>query len=167
LVRAIQEEVIGKYINDHKFTYTIWDPAAVAIMNEVRSVCKLRMEQADNSVDIGIQRITKLLKENRLKVFETCEDFIREMEGYCYEKNGSSKPGHDCSHSPDSLRYGFSRSLAGVYDLVRVGGIARKKAYSGYDPLDLHRRRVNLKKERQIDEAMPYESFTSLDSEES
>jgi phage terminase large subunit len=159
-------EKIGMFLNEKKFSFTIWDPAAVAVMNEVRSVCKLRMEQADNSVDIGIQRITKLLKENRIKVFDTCEDFIREIEGYCYEKNGSSKPGHDCSHSPDALRYGFSRSLAGVYDLVRVGGIARKRTNSGYDPLDLHKKQTAAKAERDITELMPYKSFTSLTNEE-
>jgi len=156
-------EVIGAFIKQKAFSYTIWDPAAVAVMNEVRNVCKLRMEQADNSVDIGIQRITKLLKENRIKVFDTCEDFIREIEGYCYEKNGSSKPGHDCSHSPDSLRYGFSRNLAGVYDLVRVGGVSRKAKYIGYDPLDLHKKSQNLaKKQRDSNELLPYKSFTNV-----
>lgn len=163
-------EKIGEFLNDKKFSYTLWDPAAVAVMNEVRSVCKLRMEQADNSVDIGIQRITKLLKENRIKVFDTCEDLVREIEGYCYEKqqpNGKApKPGHDCSHSPDSLRYGFSKNLAGVYDLVRVGGVARKKTNSGYDPLDLHRKAVATKKELEANEPMPYKSFTNVSNED-
>jgi phage terminase large subunit len=159
-------EKIGAYINEKKFSYTIWDPAAVAVMNEVRSVCKLRMEQADNSVDIGIQRITKLLKENRIKVFDACEDLIREIEGYCYDKKGSSKPGHDCSHSPDALRYGFSRSLAGVYDLVRLGGAARKRVNTGYDPLDLHKKQTVAKADKDPNELMPYKTFTNLTSEE-
>ncbi len=159
-------EKIGAFIKDNKFSYTIWDPAAVAVMNEVRNVCKLRMEQADNSVDIGIQRITKILKEKRFKVFDTCEDFIREMEGYCYEKNGSSKPGHDCSHSPDSLRYGFSRNLAGVYDLVRVGGVARKGKNIGFDPLDLHKKQAVAKTEREPNELLPYKEFTTLTNED-
>lgn len=159
-------EVIGAFIKQKGFSYTIWDPAARAVMEEVRNVCKLRMEQADNSVDIGIQRITKLLKEKRIKFFDTCEDAIREMEGYCYEKNGSAKPGHDCSHSPDSLRYGFSRNLAGVYDLVRVGGVARKGKNRGYDPLDLYKRQGLGKKEREPNELLPYKSFTNISSED-
>lgn len=163
-------EKIGLFLNEKKFTYTLWDPAAVAVMNEVRSVCKLRMEQADNSVDIGIQRITKLLKENRIKFFDVCEDLIREMEGYCYEKqapNGKApKPGHDCSHSPDSLRYGFSKNLAGVYDLVRVGGVARKAKAAVFDPLDLNKKQSIRKKEREPNELMDYKSFTNLTSED-
>ena len=159
-------EVIGAFIKQKAFSYTIWDPAAVAVMNEVRNVCKLRMEQADNSVDIGIQRITKLLKEHRIKFFDTCEDAIREMEGYCYEKSGSAKPGHDCSHSPDSLRYGFSRNLAGVYDLVRVGGVARKGKARGFDPLDLYKKQNVARKQREPNELMPYKSFTKITDED-
>lgn len=159
-------EKIGDFLKTEKFTYTIYDPAAVAVMNEVRTVCKLRMEAADNSIDVGIQRITKLLKEKRVKFFDTCEDLVREMEGYCYEKSGSAKPGHDCSHSPDSLRYGFSKNLAGVYDLVRVGGVARKKTNSGYDPLDLHKKQSAVKAEKEPNELMPYKDFTTLSIEE-
>lgn len=159
-------EKIGAYISQHKFSWTLWDPAAVAMMNEVMKVCKLRMVQADNSVDIGIQRISKLLDENRIQFFDECEDLIREIEGYCYDKNGSSKPAHDCSHSPDSLRYGFSKSLAGVYDLVRVGGIARKGKNTGYDPLDLHKKQALAKAEREPNEPMEYKSFTNLTNED-
>jgi len=160
-------EKIGGFLKDEKFTYTIYDPAAVAVMNEVRTVCKLRMEPADNSVDVGIQRITKLLKENRIKIFDCCENLIREMEGYCYDKNGSSKPAHDCSHSPDGLRYGFSKNLAGVYDLVRVGGVSRKgKRNTGFDPLDLYKKPTLSKAERETNEPMPYKSFTDLTVDE-
>jgi PBSX family phage terminase large subunit len=156
-------EKIGAFINGWKFSYTIWDPAAAAVMNETMAVCKLRMIQADNSVDVGIQRITKLLKEKSLVFFDTCEDLVREMEGYCYDKKGSSKPAHDNSHSPDSLRYGFSKNLAGIYDLVKLGGVSKKRGGSaGYDPLDLHKRPVRLKKERDMNELLPYESFTNL-----
>jgi PBSX family phage terminase large subunit len=163
-------QVIGNWLKSENFTYTIYDPAAVAVMNEVRTVCKLRLDPADNNVDVGIQRITKLLKENRIQFFDTCEDLIREIEGYCYEKqppNGRTpKPGHECSHSPDALRYGFSRSLAGVYDLVRVGGVARKRSYSGFDPLDLHKRPQSVAKAlRETNELLPYKSFTNLDNE--
>lgn len=163
-------QVIGKWLKDENFTYTIYDPAAVAVMNEVRTVCKLRIEPADNEVDVGIQRITKLLKENRLQIFDNCEDLIRELEGYCYEKqpaNGrTAKPGHDCSHSPDALRYGFSKNLAGVYDLVRLGGTTRKRKTGGFDPLDLNKRSPVTKAERPLNEPLPYKSFTSVSDEE-
>lgn len=154
-------QTIGAFLALNNFTFTLWDPAAVAVMNETLSACNrtgkhLRFVQADNSVDVGIQRITKLLKENRIKFFDVCEDLIREIEGYCYEKTGSSKPGHDNSHSPDALRYGFSKSLAGVYDLVKVGGIAKKGGHVGPDPLDLHRKPVRKKNERDFTEPLPY-----------
>jgi len=163
-------QVLGKFIDFNKFTFTIWDPAAVAVMNETRTVCKLRFEQADNDIDVGIQRITKLLKENRLVFFDTCEDLIREMEGYCYEKAPASgkapKPAHECSHSPDALRYGFSKNLAGVYDLVRLGGLARKKAAKTFDPLDLNKKPERRKVERDTNELLPYTAFTNVSEDE-
>ena len=162
--------VIGAWLKQENFTYTVHDPSAVAIMSEVRTVCKLRIEPADNDIDVGLSRITKLLKEKRVKIFDSCDNLIREIEGYCYEKKPASgkapKPAHDCSHSPDALRYGFSKNLAGVYDLVRMGGVARKKPSGGFDPLDLNKRPAVAKAERAANELMAYKSFTNLTNED-
>jgi hypothetical protein len=119
-------------------------------------------------VDVGIQRVTKLLKEARIKVFDSCEDLIRELEGYCYEKKGSGKPGHDNSHSPDALRYGFSKNLAGIYDLIRVGGAnrnSRQKSH-GFDPLDMNKKQAARPKERDTNELLEYKPFTNISSED-
>lgn len=165
-------QIIGNFLKQEKFTYTIYDPAAVAVMNEVRTVCKLRIEPADNDVDVGIQRITKLLKEKRIKLFDTCENLIRELEGYCYEKapaNGKEpKPGHECSHSPDALRYGFSKNLAGIYDLVRVGGVGRnlRRNLGGVDPLDINKKQSLRKAEKEPNELFEYKSFTNVSSDD-
>lgn len=160
-------EKIGEFLKKHLFSYTLYDPSAVAVMNELRTVCKLRIEPADNSVDVGIQRVTKLLKENRIKIFDSCEDLIREIEGYCYEKKGSGKPGHDNSHSPDALRYGFSKNLAGIYDLVRVGGVRNSRSKStGFDPLDMNKKPVLRRKEREPNELLEYKPFTNISSED-
>jgi PBSX family phage terminase large subunit len=165
-------QVIGNFLKQEMFTYTIYDPAAVAVMNEVRTITKLRTEPADNDIDVGIQRITKLLKEKRIKVFDTCENLIRELEGYCYEKapaNGRTpKPAHDCSHSPDALRYGFSKNLAGIYDLVRCGGASRKswRKSTSFDPLDMNKRPAARKAEKEPNELFEYKSFTNISSED-
>jgi PBSX family phage terminase large subunit len=161
-------EKIGEFLKKYLFSYTLYDPAAVAVMQELRAVCKLRIEPADNSVDVGIQRVTKLLKENRIRIFDSCEDLIRELEGYCYEKKGSGKPGHDNSHSPDALRYGFSKHLAGIYDLVRVGGVGRnsRSKSTGFDPLDMNKKQMAHKKERDPNELLEYKSFTNIAPEE-
>lgn len=158
-------EKIGEYLKKYLFSYTLYDPSAVGVMNELRAVCKLRIEPADNSVDVGIQRITKLLKESRIKIFDTCEDLIRELEGYCYDKKGSAKPGHDNSHSPDALRYGFSKNLAGIYDLVRIAGKSRTKTH-GFDPLDMHKKQAARPKERDMNELLPYSSFTNVSNDD-
>jgi hypothetical protein len=161
-------EKIGEFLKRHMFSYTLYDPSAVGVMNELRAVCKLRIEPADNSRDVGTQRITKLLKENRISIFDTCEDLIRELEGYCLDKKGSSKPAHENSHSPDALRYGFSKNLAGIYDLVRVGGVSRnsRQITSGFDPLDMHKKPALRKAEREPNELLPYNSFTKITNED-
>jgi hypothetical protein len=64
----------------------------------------------DNEVEAGITRITRLVKSDRLKVFNTCQNLLREMESYVYAE-GKNKPAHDNSHSPDALRYAFSKDL--------------------------------------------------------
>lgn len=92
----------------------LYDPSAVGIMSELQRLTRMNLVAADNEVEAGIARITRLIKTGRLKAFNTCQNFLREMECYVYAE-GKNKPAHDNSHAPDALRYAFSKDLLGIY----------------------------------------------------
>lgn len=100
-----------------KLRQLLYDPSAVGIMSELQKLTRLNLVAADNAVEAGIARITRLVKSQRLKFFNTCERTIGDMESYVYAtgKKRDGKPAHDNSHGPDALRYAFSKDIMGIY----------------------------------------------------
>src|SRR6185437_7848383 len=92
----------------------LYDPSAVGYCSELQRLTSMNLVAADNGVEAGISRVTRLVKTQRLKVFNTCDNLLREMESYVYAE-GKNKPAHENSHSPDALRYAFSKDLLGIY----------------------------------------------------
>jgi len=100
-----------------KLKQLLYDPSAVGVMSELQRITRLNLVAADNSVETGIARVTRLLKSARLKFFNSCEKTIADIESYVYAagKKRDGKPAHDSSHGPDALRYAFSKDLMGIY----------------------------------------------------
>lgn len=92
----------------------LYDPSAVGWCSELQRLLKMNLVGADNEVEAGIARVNRLSKTDRLKVFNTCQNLLREMESYVYAE-GKNKPAHENSHAPDALRYAFSKDLLGIY----------------------------------------------------
>ncbi len=101
-----------------KVKQLLYDPSAVGIMTELQRLTRMNLVAADNDVDQGIARVTRLIKSGRLKVFNTCEKTILDLESYVYAE-GKNKPAHECSHGPDAIRYAFSKDLMGIYPELR------------------------------------------------
>jgi phage terminase large subunit len=99
------------------------DPSEAQMINELRTQYHLGMVQpADNDLDVGIQRVTKLLNEGRLKFFaRKTRNAVDEIEAYHYpapdpDKVRPDKPVDKDNHAMDALRYAFSRPMPGLYN---------------------------------------------------
>ena len=97
-----------------KVKQILYDPSAVGIMTELQRIMRMNLVAADNTVETGIARVTRLFKSSRLKIFNTCQETARELESYVYAE-GKNKPEHENSHAPEALRYAFSKDLLGIY----------------------------------------------------
>lgn len=99
----------------------LYDPASPGPMNDLQVLTHLNLVAADNEVEAGISRVTRLLKSLRLKFFNTCEHTIADMESYVYNsgKKKDGKPAHESSHGPDALRYAFSKDTLGIFPELR------------------------------------------------
>jgi PBSX family phage terminase large subunit len=84
-------------------------PEGIVVLNKfglnVREVHK-----GKDSVEAGIQRVRELFKQNRIKVYKTCENLIWELETYRYqekqpEQNIKEVPVKENDHAVDALRY--------------------------------------------------------------
>jgi len=149
----------------------LYDPSAVGWCTELQRLAKMNLVAADNEVEAGIARITRITKTERLKIFNTCENLLREMESYVYAE-GKNKPHHENSHSPDALRYAFSKDLLGIYpELKRAAKLEDfKKCFNEkgeFVPppvtvdqifnLKDKKNRIKRKTEKEPHEAMTYE----------
>lgn len=103
-----------------------------------------KVQTADNSVDMGIERIKMLLRENRLFFFEArCPNTLDEIRSYHYaiynpDKGSKDEPVKVRDDAMDALRYAFSRPLDGLYQgkfmkkqNVRAVAHARQHGYFG------------------------------------
>jgi phage terminase large subunit len=107
------------------------DPQSAQLIAELNRSFHLNVKAADNDIDVGIQRLTQLFREGRLKVFSNCQNLIDELETYHYptpddEGAVKDKPVAKNNHACDALRYGFSESKG-------------RTTNSNIDPLDMGR----------------------------
>ncbi len=100
-----------------KLRQLLYDPASPGPMNDLQVLTHLNLVAADNEVEAGISRVTRLFKSHRLKFFNTCEKTITDVESYTYTsgKKRDGKPAHESSHGPDALRYAFSKDTMGIF----------------------------------------------------
>lgn len=126
---------MANFLGNEAMKMVLADPqGAQAIAELNRFFGRSEVRAAENKVDIGIERIGTLLKENRLRFFNTCENTLNEIEEYHYPApnddgaDKKDKPIKKDDHAMDALKYAFSRQLQSLYPYrqqVRPGIKAR------------------------------------------
>jgi len=100
-------ELCEKY---HRLEPTvIVDPSAPALIAEFEQA-GYTVKKADNSVDSGIARFQNYLHQDKFSCDPSCVEFIKEIENYCYNKDG--RPVKINDHLCDSIRYCCSDLVA-------------------------------------------------------
>lgn len=99
--------------------YILGDPRGAQEIAELQRL-GVKIYQADNTVDIGIERIKVLIAEHRLKIFSSCVNVLSELQSYHYKidvdnKENDGKPAKVYDHAMDALKYAFSRNMEGIY----------------------------------------------------
>ena len=90
---------------------TIIDPSAASFIAAMRrSRYGFRVRKADNSVENGIRETAVCLQRGTVRLFDTCKETIKEIEGYVWDKKESDKPVKVNDHMMDAMRY-FVRTM--------------------------------------------------------
>lgn len=115
-------KTVADWIGSHSLTRVLADPQSAQLINELRNYHGLgQITGAEKStINVGIERITMLLKESRLKVTRNCKNTIEEFEMYHFrapdpDKVVTDEPVDKDNHAMDALRYAFSKPLEGLY----------------------------------------------------
>lgn len=112
-----------EWISNRPMSRVLADPQSAQLIEEIRRYHGLgQVQPADKQkIEVGIERITAMLKEGRLKVFAGCKNVIEEFEGYHYpapdpDKVRQDEPVDKDNHAMDALRYAFNKPLeSGFY----------------------------------------------------
>ncbi len=88
------------------------DPSALNFIETARNK-GLPVYRADNDIDAGIAKCKAMFKSELIRIDESCENTIRELESYRYAKdrsnnNLSEKPVKKDDHACDAFRYAFT-----------------------------------------------------------
>lgn len=96
------------FIDNKPVPGVICDPSAASLMEEMRRR-GVRPIRANNEVLPGIRRNSSELEAGRIKIYERCENTIREMESYSWDSKASDRgedvPIKDNDHCMDAWRY--------------------------------------------------------------
>lgn len=96
----------------------IIDPSAASFIAAIRrSRYELRVRKADNNVLDGIRDTAVCLQRGTVRIFDSCRETIRELEGYVWDAKEEDKPVKANDHMMDAMRY-FIRTMR----LVRPAG---------------------------------------------
>lgn len=84
----------------------IVDPSAASFLECIRRHGRFRVRGAENEVVAGIRVTGTLIQAGKILVHESCEDFLREVQSYCWDgKAGEDKVIKDNDHAMDDMRY--------------------------------------------------------------
>lgn len=108
----------AEWISSHPISRILADPQSAQLITELRQSYGLgHVQPADKQqIKVGIERITAMLKEGRLKVFNTCKNTLEEFSLYHYPAPNPDKvvkdgPVDKDNHAMDALRYAFNKPI--------------------------------------------------------
>lgn len=85
---------------------TIIDPSAASFIAAIRrSRYGFRVQKADNDVLDGIRDTAVCLQRGTVRIFDSCRETIKELEGYVWDAKEEDKPVKVNDHMMDAMRY--------------------------------------------------------------
>lgn len=85
---------------------TIIDPSAASFIAALkRSRYGFRVRKADNDVADGIRDTAVCMQRGVIRIFESCKETIKELEGYVWDTKEEDKPVKVNDHMMDAMRY--------------------------------------------------------------
>ena len=117
-------ERLRKLIGGRRVERIVVDPSAASFITALRRE-GFTVQNAKNDVLSGIRLTADLLKRGSIVICEGCEDCLREMEGYCWEEDGTKEtPRKEDDHAMDELRYFAATVVAAEQKWESVGAVA-------------------------------------------
>lgn len=111
-VRAVEDFVTKNLPEKKRRGLTVFvDPSAASFIAALkRSSFHFRVRKADNNVLDGIRDTAVCLQRGMLKIFDTCRETLKEIEGYVWDDKAEDKPVKIDDHMMDAMRY-FVRTM--------------------------------------------------------
>lgn len=119
LTMAEKIESIQKFTQDYYVKNLYVDPAAAALKTEFRKV-GIAIQDADNDVRNGIEKMTSWVQQGQLYLLSNCKRTIKEIESYVWDpkasEKGEDRPCKKDDHCVDALRYAVYTHKIATFD---------------------------------------------------
>lgn len=118
LTGAEKRDYIREFLEPYYVKNIYVDPAAAQLKTELRKA-GLHIQDANNDVRNGIEKMTTMVYNGELVILTECKRTIKEIESYVWDPNatekGEDKPFKKDDHCVDALRYAVYTHKAPVY----------------------------------------------------
>lgn len=105
-------EAMDRFASEYPIEGIIIDPSATSFKEEIYRRGKYSVYDADNDVLEGIQITDQMLHDGSIKVSETCEDFLSEIQLYRWDdKSSKDAVIKEFDHDMDAGRYFVNTKL--------------------------------------------------------
>ncbi len=113
------EQEVVEYVATRRFNKVYPDPENASLVEALKRRSNVRaVNKGKGSILAGINLIHDLLKQNRIRVHQSCKHTIQAFEQYSYkvskgDKTPDEMPAHEFSDMIDAIRYVVSSDAAG------------------------------------------------------
>ncbi len=110
-----------QWISERPMSRVLADPSAAQLISEMRKAGVGQVQPADKQeIMVGIEKISALINDGKLKIFNTCRNTIEEISTYHYvapdpDKIVKDTPVGKDNHAMDAMRYAFNKPMADVF----------------------------------------------------
>ena len=116
-----REQASGFYFQKME---TIIDPSAASFITLLRKKNWYKVIHADNAVLDGIRDTASAMQTGKIKICNTCKNWIDEVQGYVWDTNEEEdKPIKVNDHAMDDTRYFVKTKRIAVHKTPYVGGL--------------------------------------------
>lgn len=99
-------EMLELLAGDRAIEAVIVDPSAASFMECIRRHGRYRVIPAKNDVRDGIRRVSDALRDQKIRIHESCLDTLREFTAYVWDESGhGDAPKKEHDHAMDDIRY--------------------------------------------------------------
>lgn len=98
--------LLQELVKGYKIEKIFIDPSAASFIQCIKRHSEFEVESADNDVVLGINKVSQMIKDDKIFIHKRCVNILKEFSLYCWKQNCEKDvPIKENDHAMDDMRY--------------------------------------------------------------